>query len=66
MKVNVFKFTDTKAGETFTGSIEDYYKRLNITKAALQSRIYCKRVSREWHRKSERFIGSLTARRNVR
>ncbi len=48
MKVNVFKFTDTKAGETFTGSIEDYYKHLNITKAALQSRIYCKRVSREW------------------
>lgn len=48
MKVNVFKFTDTKTGEIFTGSIEDYYKYLNITKAALQSRIYCKRVSREW------------------
>lgn len=48
MKVNVFKFTDTKTRETFTGSIEDYYKHLNITKAALQGRIYCKRVSREW------------------
>lgn len=48
MKVNVFKFTDTKTGGTFTGSIEDFYKHLNITKEALQSRIYCKRVSREW------------------
>ncbi|KXT67659.1 hypothetical protein SGADD02_01295 [Streptococcus gallolyticus] len=48
MKVNVFKFTDSKTGEEFTGSIEDYYKHLNITKAALQSRVYTKRVSREW------------------
>lgn len=48
MKVNVFKFTDTKTGKTFTGSIEDYYKHLNITHAALQSRMYMKRVSREW------------------
>ncbi len=30
MKVNVFKFTDTKAGETFTGSIEDYFKVCNV------------------------------------
>ncbi|MCY7193400.1 hypothetical protein [Streptococcus gallolyticus] len=48
MKVNVFKFTDTKTGETFTGSIEDYYKHLNITKTALQSRMRRKRISREW------------------
>lgn len=48
MKVNVYKFTDTKTDETFTGSIEDYYKHLNITKAALQSCVYTKRVSREW------------------
>lgn len=48
MKVNVYKFTDNKTGEKFTGSIEDYYEHLNITKAALQSRVYAKRVSREW------------------
>lgn len=48
MKVNVFKFTDTKTGKTYTGSIEDYYNYLNITKAALQGRIHTKRVSREW------------------
>lgn len=48
MKVNVFKFTDTKTGETFTGSIDDYSMHLNITKAGLQSRIHSKRVSREW------------------
>ena len=48
MKVNVFKFTDTKTGETYTGSIEDYYKHLNIAKATLESRIYRKRVIREW------------------
>lgn len=48
MKVNVFKFTDTKTGETFTGSIEDYYEHLNITKVSLKGRIYCKRVNREW------------------
>lgn len=48
MKVNVFKFTDTKTGKTFIGSIEDYYKHLNITKAALEGRLYAKRISREW------------------
>lgn len=48
MKVNVYKFTDTKTGEEFTGSIEDYYSYLNITQTALRSRMYSKRVSREW------------------
>lgn len=48
MKVNVFKFTDTRTGETFTGSIEECYKYFNITKTALQNRMHTKWIKREW------------------
>lgn len=55
MKVNVFKFTDTKTGETFTGSIEDYYKHLNITKAALNKQEAIEKI------KSEKKLGGINS-----